>query len=490
MGKIGDLWVKLSVKNDDYKKGIKESKKETTGFMSSLKNMKAGALAIWGAVGAGVLALGKEIINTSNKFADAWAQNMSGMKNAWQTFKGQVLSGNFKDLGKNIKEAFTGGKEAEAAFDEEFEVMNTLALKRAKMAAELEQLRIDMMDPGKSAEERIRAGRKYLAMQEDLYKREIALREKMKNAHIDKWLAGTGVKASREDVDKFFTNYTGPNSDIAKQFPELARVYENLKGDAQNKPVVDAILAYERAQSAYTEENRRIIQQLNTLGVKGEKEESLLAQTLYAIEQSIDEDIEEAQKVLDDEMKILTMPEIDTSAFDRAEARIDEFVAQWAAEQAEIAQLNGMLENAIVSSMGGGLEAITDALAGIEGADAKGVLAALLQPFAQTATQLGEMLIVQGLGIKAFKESLKSLNPAVAIGAGVALLALGAALSTGIKKLGNGPSTSGGGVDTSGYGSSYTPQYATDNMAIEVYGKISGSDIEISSKNTKRRWED
>lgn len=491
MSKIGDLIVRIKLQYNDYKKGLKNVDAETKGFAGTLGKIKGVGLAVWGAVAAGAVALGKEIINTSNKFADAWAQNMSGMKNAWQSFKGQVLSGNFKNLGKNIKEAFTGGKAAEAIFDEEFEVMNSLSIKRAKLANELEQLRVDMMDPGKTAEERIIAGRKYLAMQEDLYKREIELREKMKNAQIDKWLAGTGVTASREDVDKFFTNYTGPNSGVANQFPELARVYENLKGDAQNKPVVDAIIALANAQSAFVQENKRVIQQLNSLNVTTDKESGLLAETLYAIEQSIDDDIEVAQRLLDNEMNQLVIPEVDTSAFDRAEERIGQFVANWSAEQAEIASLNAALENAIVQSMSGGLQAITDMLVGIEGADASGILAALMEPFAQTATKFGEMLIIQGLGIKAFQDSFKTLNPIPALVAGTALLALGAALKSGVKQLGS--RTSGGSSYSdvgTGFGNSITSQYALDNMSVEVYGKISGGDILISSKNTKRKWED
>ena len=41
MGKLGDLWVRLGLKSDDYKKGIDKAKKETKGFGSTLANMKA-----------------------------------------------------------------------------------------------------------------------------------------------------------------------------------------------------------------------------------------------------------------------------------------------------------------------------------------------------------------------------------------------------------------------------------------------------------------
>ena len=46
------MWVRLGLKSDDYKKGIDKAKKETKGFGSTLANMKAGALAVWAAIGA------------------------------------------------------------------------------------------------------------------------------------------------------------------------------------------------------------------------------------------------------------------------------------------------------------------------------------------------------------------------------------------------------------------------------------------------------
>ena len=45
MGKIGDLFVRLGLKSDGFKKGMQDAKKETQGFGNTLKNMKAGAVA-------------------------------------------------------------------------------------------------------------------------------------------------------------------------------------------------------------------------------------------------------------------------------------------------------------------------------------------------------------------------------------------------------------------------------------------------------------
>ena len=55
------------------------------------------------------------------------------------------------------------------------------------------------------------------------------------------------------------------------------------------------------------------------------------------------------------------------------------------------------------------------------------------------ATQMGKLAISIGLGVKGIKEALKSLNPAVAIAAGIALVALGKFASNQSSKIANQP---------------------------------------------------
>ena len=125
-------------------------------------------------------------------------------------------------------------------------------------------------------------------------------------------------------------------------------------------------------------------------------------------------------------------------------------------------------------------------LFGLEGADASAILGALMQPFADTATQLGGMLLAQGLGVEAFKKSLESLQGGVAIAAGLSLIALGAAMKSGIKALakggGTGSTTSYGG---SSYGSTAAQNYES-TLTVNVVGHISGSDIALSLDRTRK----
>jgi hypothetical protein len=153
----------------------------------------------------------------------------------------------------------------------------------------------------------------------------------------------------------------------------------------------------------------------------------------------------------------------------------------------EIQSLNEMIEGSFIQSFSGAVQSITDAAMGIEGVGFEQVMAAVLQPIANTATQLGEMLIAEGLAIKAFKESLKSLNPYVAIAAGAALVVVGAALSSGIKSLGGGGAAGG----TTASAASSTPdrvESLEQDITVHVVGTISGSDIVLAGDKTLNKW--
>lgn len=176
------------------------------------------------------------------------------------------------------------------------------------------------------------------------------------------------------------------------------------------------------------------------------------------------------------------------SALDLANEAAQTALDNLHASQEKSAQIGDLLSQTIAAALSDSTQAFTDMLFNLEGADASAVLGALLQPFANMAKQLGEMLIIEGLGIKDFKLALKTLNPYVAIAAGTALIALGATLSSGIKALG-----SSGGSSAMSSGSSATSNANSDTtisteMTIYVKGKISGKDILISGDSAKKYY--
>jgi len=97
---------------------------------------------------------------------------------------------------------------------------------------------------------------------------------------------------------------------------------------------------------------------------------------------------------------------------------------------------NDIINNGIVATFEGLGSSIGSALA-----DGTNIFASVAQGLLGTLggilTQLGKVAIETGIGIAAIKTALKTLNPAVAIGAGVALIALGTAISGKVSNLGS-----------------------------------------------------
>ena len=124
-------------------------------------------------------------------------------------------------------------------------------------------------------------------------------------------------------------------------------------------------------------------------------------------------------------------------------------------------QVSGIIESGAQQTLGDFAFAIGDALAS-GGNVIKAGGAALLGGLAGILNQLGQLAIATGLAVEGIKKALQTLNPAVAIGAGVALIALAGFVSNKAKSLGGGSKGGGGGGGSSvggsgvGGGSSFT----------------------------------
>lgn len=501
MGKISDIWVRLGLKKNEFDRGMNDVAKKTQNTGSKMTNMLNAVKAGWLAVGATVMAFGREMIQATNRVGDAWSNTLAGVKNGWQSVLADISNykpdfSSFRNFWKNewkwvkqtfgnAEEAYDAGKAMAKAFDAEFELENSLKIQRAKISGELADLQVEMRNTALSPEARKAATERYRALLEPLYQAEIAIRKNMLDEAVKAWLAGTGVTASTQEVSDFFANYgINPEAAVAAN-PELARVYETRKGDKANQPIFDAITNLAQAEGGLANELKFVNRTANAI-------DQLIASgkiDLGALNDAMISDFSDDLELEEVELPPIKAPEIDTSSLDKYDERIKKFLDDYNETQMELAQLNGMLEASIVSAMGNGLQALTDLMFGLEGADASQVLAGILSPFADTMTQLGEMLIAEGIAISAFKKALTDLDPAIAIGAGVALLALGAALKSGIKSLAGGGAGAGTSSYTGGgsYGSNPELNYES-TLTVEVVGRLSGSDIILAGQKTQNKW--
>lgn len=248
--------------------------------------------------------------------------------------------------------------------------------------------------------------------------------------------------------------------DMADFRAQVAEEAEAIAADDAFQKAADPLLEFEKTHSEVLD---RLNEKQQTFADLVQESYAKAARAAYEYAQQEQESMDVAQ-----------------DAADTAMANLED-----STQKAE--ELNNMLSDSIVSSISDSTQAFSDMLFGLDDADASAVLGALLQPFANMAKQLGEMLIVEGMGIAAFKESMKSLNPAVSIAAGAALIALSAALSSGIQALGRSGGSSAMSSST-GSSASTTNENISTEMTIYVKGKLSGKDIVISGDNARNYY--
>lgn len=532
MGKISDIWVRLGLKKNEFDKGMDDAAKKAEGFGGAFNKVKTVALAAWAAIGTAVVAFVKDFVNHSQTMGDAWSQATGQMKAVWSQFLTSLTNWDWEGFGQRIRNSMSAASESITAHDAEFEVMNSIKMRKAAMAEELAQLEIIMRDTRKSYDERAKAAQDYLDKVAPLYQQEIDLRKRIYQTDTAEYLQNAGVQATADNADllrKFFTDIA-PNENLMRQLVEyqkknlgqsyelsksdlasidkfyeqygmraaatlttIASYYQATNDDVANK-VIDAIVGYDKSLAAMNEATRRIQNLKNSAismsdsgaGPAGTDAEANLAKvkSAHEIAFKLGKEMQNDIRLLNQEFSEIGDIEIDLSDVD---AEINAFLAEWQYGVEQIASLNNMLEDAIVSSVANGLQALADMAVGLEGADMKNALAAFIAPFGDTMKQMGAMIMAEGLAMTAFKNSWG--NPATAIAAGAALMAIGSVVSAGLQKMTQNPVGGGSSASygSSSYGSNPALNYES-TLNIEVTGKISGSDILIAGNKTNNNW--
>ena len=297
----------------------------------------------------------------------------------------------------------------------------------------------------------------------------------MLNSAVEAWQAGNMDILSRQyttaEVTDFFKMYgTNPNEARAK-YGELATVYETRQNDETNGLIFDTIGKLQGAQNQMSNIDRE------------------MGKVATSIKKSLNPDVilEDIGEIEDIELDIadIEFEPLDMSEFKKQTDEIVAYSEKLKAAQERAAQYGSMIEQSLISSTANGLQALTDMMMGIEGADMKQVMAAFLAPFGDTMKQMGSMIMAEGIAMSAFKNSFKT--PAAAIAAGAALMAVGAAVSSGLQKMTANPA-GGGTTASAGGSSSMASQNYESTLTIEVTGKISGSDILIAGTKQQNKW--
>ena len=548
MGKIGDLIVRLQLKHEDYKKGLKQAEKDTKGFGANLNKGIGAIKAAWAAVGVAVIAAAKTMITemskASNRVGDLMAVLSKQVGAVWQTMITSITAG-FDNFLARAESSAKAAKALQEMEDAEYEMLNSVKLKRAELEQQLIKWEIESKDATKSYADRQRAAEKYLEAVKDIYGIEMKYYKDLAKQSMATWLQSASTpkgsilgysEANAKALYKFLKEYGSDTGlqDAIKNYRtawdeagelwnrteagknalrwvnenrqdwgqtqyrrfalDLGWAYEEQKNDELNgSKLVDNIEKYLRAVAAYDTETKKMQNNLNALTAQLEKTNEVGSETIADEAIAVDSLGLALEKLTTIQAPALQMnlPDIIPDDWlDRNREKIDAALAEAQRLQGITDEINQRFNDAVVASLSGATQALTDCIMGIEGADASQVLAALMQPFAQTAISLGEMLLATGLGITAFKESLKTLQGPVAIAAGLGLIALGSAMASGIRALGGASSTSAsaGGYDSASSSASKGVETYEQEITVHVVGEIAGDKIVLVGQKTLNKW--
>lgn len=545
MGKIGDLWVKLKLKSDEYKKGLDEAKGKTRKFSDGLKSMSTLAAGIWAAIGAAATKMALDFVKSSQTIGDQWDILMTQVSTRWQQIRAEVnrgiaeggVKGFFKALFSDTTEveAMDVGKAMSMAQDAMTEIEYAFRINMAQTKPKLHELYLKMMNSALSATDREAAATDYRKQVENIYKPRVAGLKDIMDKTVQQYLVIAGMDKNKYSTDKTIELIKMMGSQPEKveaQYNDFFKGYQSV-GDKISGNLVNTMEAYYNATNEMNDMLKRADRTAQSMG-KTELDDIIkkLGGAKDGMADFRAQVAEEAEaKAADDAFQKAAdpLPEFENThsdVLDRLNHKqqvfadlVQDSYAQAARAAYEYAQqeqesmdlaneaaetameglqrledmsvdIGDYLGNAFAASVSDSFQTLTDALTGVSDFDAGTLVSALLEPFANMAKQLGEFMMSTGTAILIAKK-FAFTNPAAMIAAGAALTVLGAALSSGIQAISSSLG-SGGDASTSsasaGSSTSSIDSNVSTEMTIYVKGKLSGKDIVISGDNARNYY--
>ena len=545
MGKIGDLWVKLKLKADEYRKGLDDAKGQTKIFSEGIKKLSTAAVAVWGVIGAAATKMALDFVKSSQTMGDAWDIAMTKISTRWQQIRAEfsesiaengfwkgLWKGYWNDPGESA--AFETGEALSQAKDAMTEIDYAFRINMQQTGEKLHELWLKMMNSALSVSDREAAAVDYRKTVEAIYAPRVKGLKDVMDKTVQQYLVIGGMDKSRysasQTIDLIKMMASDPEK-VKKEYNDFYKGYQKLS-DTTSGNLVSTVESFYGAtnemnnllkradRTAQSMESTGLDDLIKKLGTAGDAMTEFRTQVSEEAEvMASDEEFQRMNDPLEDfekshaeildrlNHKNQVFADLAQESFKEAAQAVSDYaieeqnsldIANDAVQtaldnlqksQERAAEMNKALSDAIGTGLSDSVQAFTDMLVGLEGADASSILSALMQPFANTARQLGEMLVAQGVAVEVFKESLATLQGAPAIAAGAALIAMSAAISSGIKALGSSAGRSS--AMSSGGSSAGTPSTSTINteMTIYVKGKISGRDILISGEKSKKYYD-
>lgn len=158
MGKIGDIWVRLGLKKNDFDTGLKKADSELKGFGAGVGKMGsvAGA-ALKGIAGAAGLALGgieafNRMITANETNNDKWENTMRAMNNVVNEFFSALTSGDFTGFQNGLDGIIRRARETAEALRQIDDAQTVYGLFSTENRAEFNEALVTIRDKNASPE--------------------------------------------------------------------------------------------------------------------------------------------------------------------------------------------------------------------------------------------------------------------------------------------------------------------------------------------------
>ena len=231
MGKIGDLWVRLGLKKDDFSKGMDDAKKDVSGFGSAMGRMAGLAKAAWAAVAAAVVKFATDAVKLTQRWGDQWNVTMSGVRGAYQSFVRDLSNGvGWGELFQNMRDAYRSAKEIAAALDEVFERKTSFSYEEAATNKQIAELKNIMSDTSKSDAEREQAAKKIIELETHLGAVKSNIAKQEGDAMRQRFMLASGLDDKQTD---FMVKNYNQNREVINQAREYNAEQAKLQGQLQ-----------------------------------------------------------------------------------------------------------------------------------------------------------------------------------------------------------------------------------------------------------------
>jgi hypothetical protein len=315
MSKIGDLFVRLGLKKDEFSKGIKEAKRESSSFVDSMKNIGVKGKIAFAAVSAaiaGTIAAVKQLAQQNQILGDAVQKTGAGLSAMWDTMKTAIAALDFSNLIDNLREANRLARDLYDAQDAMGEIGTSYNISLAQQLKHINDLKLALRDQTLSDEERVKKGEELLAIYKKLEQNPTRGLGNVKDATLDYYMQRMGVNmnnrtdaqlaAMRKKYVDFFKwlgtaegeNYSNAAQQVMKsgglnsylgrtymanaekagrgEYARLAASYNSKMGDKDREAIEKAVVEYYQQEAKYSAETLRIQTQINA--IKSQQAES------------------------------------------------------------------------------------------------------------------------------------------------------------------------------------------------------------------------